>query len=77
MEPQFASFMGEKKLRAKTRDKQRRMATAANSGDTRNIIEEVPIRPTRLVCHEKYLKVGRKLLAEARSRPRHARFTLA
>ena len=29
--------------------------------------------PARAVCHEKYLNVGRKLGAEAQSRPRHAR----
>ena len=49
---------GEKKLRARMRERQRRMATAANTGEMRNIITLVPVSPTRLVCHEKYLKLG-------------------
>ena len=34
------------------------VATAANTGEMRNIITLVPVSPTRLVCHEKYLKLG-------------------
>ena len=69
MEPQFACLAGEKKLRARTRDRHNNMATAANIGEIRNIITVVPVRPTRLVCHEKYLNDGlnlRNILARGR-----------
>ena len=36
------------------------MATAAKSGEMKNIMTEVPIKPTRLVCQEKYLNDGLK-----------------
>ena len=36
-------------------ERHRNIATAANRGDIRNIIDEVPIKPTKLVPHEKYL----------------------
>ena len=77
MEPQFACLAGEKMLRARVNERQRRRATAAKRGEVKNIMVDVPIRPTRLVGHEKYLKVGRKFGAEASSRPRQARLTLA
>ena len=53
MEPQFAFLAGEKKLRARIRERQRRIETAAKSGEMKNIMVEVPMRPTKLVCHEK------------------------
>jgi hypothetical protein len=77
MEPQLDFRAGEKKLRARMRERQRRMDTAANRGEMKNIMVEVPTRPTRLVCQEKYLKVGRKFGAEARSSPIQARLTQA
>lgn len=77
MDPQLAFLRGEKILRARIRERHRSMETAANSGDMRNIMVDVPISPTRLVCHEKYKNVGLKFGAEARSRPRQARLTLA
>ena len=40
-------------MRASIRDRQRRIATAAKRGDMKNIMAEVPIMPTRLVCQEK------------------------
>lgn len=70
-------LIGEKRLRAKTRLRQRRMATAEKSGETTNIMATVPDRPKTQVCQLKYLKEGRKLGAEAQSRPRHAMFTEA
>ena len=42
MDPQLAFLRGEKILRARMRDKQSRMATAANRGLMRNIMVEVP-----------------------------------
>ena len=77
MEPQFAFLAGEKKLRAKMRERQSRMETAAKRGEMKNIMVEVPMRPTRLVCQEKYENVGLKFGADARSSPRQARLTLA
>ena len=53
MEPQLAFLRGEKMLSARMRDKQRRIATAAKRGEMRNIMVEVPINPTKLVCQEK------------------------
>lgn len=53
------------------------METDAKSGLMKNIMTEVPISPTKEVCHEKYLNEGLKLGAEARSNPRQARLTLA
>ena len=50
--------MGERKLRAKTREQQRRTETAEKRGLMKNIMTVVPARPTRLVCHEKYLNDG-------------------
>ena len=58
MDPQLELRAGEKKLRASMSERQRRIATAANTGEIRNIITLVPASPTRLVCHEKYLKLG-------------------
>jgi hypothetical protein len=58
MDPQLELRAGEKKLRASMSERQSRMATAANTGEIRNIITLVPASPTRLVCHEKYLKLG-------------------
>ena len=55
-DPWFLS--GERKLRAKTREQQRRTETAEKRGLTKNIMTVVPVSPTRLVCHEKYLKDG-------------------
>ena len=49
----MASFSGEKRFRERMRERQRRMETAAKSGEMRNIMAEVPTSPTRLVCHEK------------------------
>ena len=60
MDPQFACLAGEKKLSARIKERQSRMATAAKSGEMKNIMTEVPIKPTRLVCQEKYLKDGLK-----------------
>ena len=53
MEPQLASLRGEKRWRARVRERQSRMEMEANSGEMRNIMAEVPSSPTRLVCHEK------------------------
>ena len=64
-------------MRARMRERQSRMETAASMGEMRSIMVEVPASPTRLEGHQKYLKVGRKLGAEARWRPRVARFTEA
>ena len=50
--------MGERKLSAKTREQQRRTETAEKRGLMKNIMTVVPISPTRLVCHEKYLNDG-------------------
>ena len=50
--------MGERKLSAKTSEQQRRTETAEKRGLMKNIITVVPVRPTRLVCHEKYLNEG-------------------
>ena len=58
-------------------DKQRRMDTAANIGEMKNIMVEVPISPTKLVCQEKYENDGLKFGAEAKSSPKQARLTLA
>ncbi len=78
MDPQFAFFLiGEKRFNANTRLRQRRRATAEKSGDTTNIMTTVPTRPKRHVCHPKYLNEGRKLGAEAQSRPKVAMFTEA
>ena len=51
-------LMGERKLSAKTREQQRRTETAEKRGLMKNIMTVVPARPTRLVCHEKYLNDG-------------------
>ena len=64
MDPQFAFLAGENILRARMRERQSRMATAANTGDTKNIMMVVPSRPTRLVCHEKYLNEGLETYTE-------------
>ena len=77
MEPQLDALAGEKMFRARVKERQSRRATAAKRGEVKNIMADVPIKPTRLVGQEKYLKVGLKLGAEARSRPRQARLTLA
>ena len=50
--------MGERKLSAKTSEQQRRTETAEKRGLMKNIITVVPVRPTKLVCHEKYLNEG-------------------
>ena len=42
------NLAGEKKLMARMMERQRRMETAANRGEMKNIMVEVPIRPTRL-----------------------------
>ena len=60
MEPQLEFLAGERKFKARMRERQSRIATAANIGEIKNIMIDVPINPTRLVCHEKYLKVGLK-----------------
>ena len=49
----MASLRGEKRWRARVRERQSRMEMEANSGEMRNIMAEVPTSPTRLVCHEK------------------------
>ena len=54
MEPQLAFLVGEKKLRARMRERQSRMETAAKRGEMKNIMVEVPMSPTKLVCQEKY-----------------------
>ena len=51
-------LMGERKLSANTREQQRRTETAEKRGLMKNIMTVVPLRPTRLVCHEKYLNDG-------------------
>ena len=51
-------LMGERKLSANTREQQRRTETAEKRGLMKNIMTVVPARPTRLVCHEKYLNDG-------------------
>ena len=53
------------------------MLTAENMGLIKNIIVEVPTRPIKQVCHEKNLKDGLKLGADAKCNPKHARFTVA
>ena len=53
MDPQLAFRAGEKKLSARIRERQSRIATAANIGEMKNIMVVVPMRPTRLVCQEK------------------------
>ena len=53
MDPQFVFLSGENRFRDRIRERQRRMETAANSGEMRNIMVAVPTRPTRLVCQEK------------------------
>ena len=53
MDPQFVFLSGEKRLRERISERQRRIETAANRGEMRNIMVAVPTRPTRLVCHEK------------------------
>ena len=45
-------------MSAKTSEQQRRTETAEKRGLMKNIITVVPVRPTRLVCHEKYLNEG-------------------
>ena len=45
-------------MSAKTREQQRRTETAEKRGLMKNIMTVVPVRPTRLVCHEKYLNDG-------------------
>ena len=60
MDPQLELLAGEKKLSPRMMERQRRMASAANIGDTKNIITDVPANPIRLVCHEKYLNDGLK-----------------
>ena len=54
----MAFLAGDRKLRARMRERQSKIATAANIGEIRNIMIEVPNNPTRLVCQEKYLKDG-------------------
>ncbi len=60
MEPQLEFLAGERKFKARMRDRQSRIAIAANNGEIKNIMIDVPINPTRLVCQEKYLNAGLK-----------------
>ena len=39
--------------RGRIRERHSRMATAEKIGEMKNIMVEVPMRPTRLVCQEK------------------------
>jgi len=45
--------VGEKKWREIIKDRQRRIETAANRGEIKNIIVAEPTSPIRLVCQEK------------------------
>ena len=58
-------------------DKHNSILTAEKIGLIKNIIRLVPMRPTRLVCHEKNLNDGLKLGADAKSSPRQAKLTAA
>ena len=49
------------------------MAIEAYSTEVINVIETEPIIPNKAVCQVKYLKVGRKLGADAKSKARHAK----
>ena len=51
------------------------IAIEAYSTDTINVIDIDPTIPTRAVCHEKYLNVGLKLGALAKSSAKHAKLT--
>ena len=74
---EFELRTGLKKFKAKIKEKQSKMLTAENMGLIKNIIVEVPTRPIKQVCHEKNLKDGLKLGADAKCNPKHARFTVA
>ena len=45
----MAFLAGEKKFKARMRERHSNIATAANMGEMRNIITVVPVNPTRLV----------------------------
>jgi len=51
------------------------IAIDAYDGETIKHMIIEPMAPTRAVCHEKYLNVGRKFGADARSNAKHERFT--
>lgn len=51
------------------------MAIDAYSTETIKVIVMQPIIPSKAVCHEKYLKVGLKFGALARSKAKQAKFT--
>jgi hypothetical protein len=62
IEPQLAFRTGLKKFKAKISDRHSRILTAENIGLIKNIIMLVPIKPTRLVCHEKNLNEGLEII---------------
>lgn len=51
------------------------IAIDAKAAETMKHMMIEPTDPISAVCHEKYLNVGRKFGAEARSSARHERFT--
>jgi hypothetical protein len=68
---------GEKSLKYNTaiRAINRPIATDAYLTDTINVIDSEPTIPINDVCHVKYLNVGRKLGALAKSNARHDKLT--
>jgi hypothetical protein len=51
------------------------MEIDANAGETMKHMIIEPMAPINAVCHEKYLNVGRKFGADARSKARQDRLT--
>ena len=51
------------------------MAIEAKAAETIKHMMIEPTAPINAVCHEKYLNVGRKFGAEAKSKAKHERFT--
>ena len=66
---------GLKKFNAKMMDRHSKIPTAEKTGLMKNIIIVVPVKPKRHECQEKTLKAGLKFGAEAKSRPKQAKFT--
>ena len=51
------------------------IAIDANAAETIKHMIIDPTAPIRAVCHEKYLNVGRKFAADAKSSAKHDRYT--
>lgn len=73
MLPHCASLDGENKCKNTTRSRHNKILQAAYIGLITNIIINVPISPTRAVCHVNKLKDGLKFGAPANSNPKQAK----